>query len=84
MDRDEEVPVIGYPPRFDELYVVSDIHMGGDPGFQIFNRGLRLGAFIRHVADQRPGDDVGAVQYACVERHLGQHGEPEAIVDHLH
>ena len=51
----------GYPSQFQELYVVSDIHMGGDPGFQIFNRGRRLGAFIDHVAGQRPEDDVALV-----------------------
>ena len=33
--------------RFDELYVVSDIHMGGPPGFQILNQGPRLGALAR-------------------------------------
>lgn len=53
--------MIAYPPQFDELYVVSDIHMGGDSGFQIFNRGKRLGALIRHVAGQRPGDNVALV-----------------------
>lgn len=45
-------------PRFDELYVVSDIHMGGEPGFQILREGPRLGAFIRHVAAVRPGERV--------------------------
>jgi hypothetical protein len=29
-DRDEEVPMTGYPPQFDEFYVVSDIHMERD------------------------------------------------------
>jgi UDP-2,3-diacylglucosamine pyrophosphatase LpxH len=53
--------VTGYPPRFDELYVVSDIHMGGDKGFQIFSRGRRLGTFIRHVGAQRPAETVGLV-----------------------
>lgn len=51
----------GYPRQFQELYVVSDLHMGGDPEFQIFNRGRRLAAFIRHVAGQRPGEDVALV-----------------------
>jgi len=50
--------VNGYPRQFEELYAVSDIHMGGEPGFQIFNRGKRLGAFIRYVAAQRPDGDV--------------------------
>ena len=54
-----------YPPSVDELYVVSDIHMGGrkdgEEDFQIFNRGPRLGAFIRHVAEQRPDGEVAIV-----------------------
>src|SRR5262245_37050106 len=57
----EEASVSGYPRQFDELFVVSDIHMGGDAGFQIFNRGKRLGAFIRHVAGERPEGDVALV-----------------------
>jgi UDP-2,3-diacylglucosamine pyrophosphatase LpxH len=50
-----------YPPAFDELYVVSDIHMGGKPGFQIFNRGRRLAAFIDRVASERKEADVALV-----------------------
>jgi UDP-2,3-diacylglucosamine pyrophosphatase LpxH len=34
-------------PIFDALHVVSDIHMGGEPGFQIFQEGQRLADFIR-------------------------------------
>ena len=52
-------------PTFDELYVVSDIHMGGskdsEGDFQIFNRGERLGAFARHIAELRPNDEVALV-----------------------
>jgi UDP-2,3-diacylglucosamine pyrophosphatase LpxH len=51
-----------YLPQFDELYVVSDIHMGGErtsaKNFQIFQRGERLGALIRHVTTVRPGEQV--------------------------
>ncbi len=36
-------------PQFDELYVVSDLHLGGPPGFQIFNSGLQLQRLIRHL-----------------------------------
>jgi len=39
-----------YPPAFDELWVISDIHMGGyDADFQIFNRGDRLAKLIDHI-----------------------------------
>ncbi len=54
-----------YPPSFDALYVVSDIHMGGrkdgDEDFQIFNRGARLGAFFRHVAALKRDAEVALV-----------------------
>jgi UDP-2,3-diacylglucosamine pyrophosphatase LpxH len=40
-------------PQFDELYVVSDLHLGGPPGFQIFNSGLQLERLIRHVGGQK-------------------------------
>lgn len=41
-------------PQFDELHVVSDLHMGGKPGFQVLREGKRLAGFIRWVAGQRP------------------------------
>ena len=54
-----------YPPTFNEIYVVSDIHLGGrrddQDNFQIFNRGERLGNLIRHIAGQRVGEDVALV-----------------------
>lgn len=33
-------------PQFDELYVVSDLHLGGPSDFQIFNSGAELAALI--------------------------------------
>ncbi len=48
-------------PRYDQLYVVSDIHMGGMPGFQILKHGPRLGAFITTLADLPEDDDVALV-----------------------
>ncbi len=36
--------------QYDDLYVISDLHMGGKPGFQIMNRGQRLATFIRQLA----------------------------------
>lgn len=52
-------------PRYQELYVVSDIHMGGEKtaasDFQIFNRGERLANLVLHVAEQRPQDEVALV-----------------------
>lgn len=49
-------------PKYDELYVISDIHMGGtknsDQDFQIFNRGIRLGKLIDHLAKHRKDDEL--------------------------
>jgi len=54
-----------YPPQYDELYVLSDIHLGGrrddQANFQIFNRGERLGNLIRHLAQQRSDEEVALV-----------------------
>src|SRR4051794_17251077 len=36
-------------PEFDELYSISDLHMGGRTGFQIFNSGDALAGFIEHI-----------------------------------
>jgi UDP-2,3-diacylglucosamine pyrophosphatase LpxH len=33
-------------PQFDDLYVVSDLHLGGPSDFQIFNSGAELAALI--------------------------------------
>ncbi len=36
-------------PQFEELYVISDLHLGGPPGFQIFNSGAELERLINHL-----------------------------------
>jgi len=48
-------------PAFEEVHVISDIHMGGKPGFQILRETNRLANFIRWVAKQRPD---GRVQFS--------------------
>ncbi|MFO0607185.1 MAG: metallophosphoesterase [Polyangiales bacterium] len=35
---------------FDHVHVVSDLHLGGEPGYQIFGQTRALAAFIDHVA----------------------------------
>lgn len=54
-----------YLPIFSELYVVSDLHLGGektaDSNFQIFNRGDRLAGLIDRLASIRPDEDVALV-----------------------
>lgn len=48
-------------PVFEELHVISDIHMGGKPGFQILRETQRLANFINRVAAQQPGVRVALV-----------------------
>jgi len=48
-------------PQYDEIHVISDIHMGGLPGFQILRETKRLAGFIRWVAAQRPAGRVALV-----------------------
>lgn len=49
-------------PRYDELHVISDLHMGGDRlDFQILRETKRLASFVRWVADQRPDGRVALV-----------------------
>jgi UDP-2,3-diacylglucosamine pyrophosphatase LpxH len=43
---------------YDELHVISDLHMGGAPGFQILGETARLAAFVRWVRGQRPDGQV--------------------------
>lgn len=47
--------------RHDELFVISDLHMGGAAGFQILRETRRLAGFIRWVAEQRPAERVALV-----------------------
>jgi UDP-2,3-diacylglucosamine pyrophosphatase LpxH len=47
--------------QYDEVYVVSDIHMGGRPGFQILKESKRLANFIRSLGEQRPDGKVALI-----------------------
>src|SRR5262245_22052771 len=48
-------------PEYDEVHVISDLHMGGPQGFQILKETPRLANFIRWVAGQRPGERVALI-----------------------
>jgi UDP-2,3-diacylglucosamine pyrophosphatase LpxH len=48
-------------PAFDELHAISDLHMGGRPGFQILRESARLANFILRLARQRPEGRVALV-----------------------
>jgi UDP-2,3-diacylglucosamine pyrophosphatase LpxH len=49
--------------RYGALYVISDLHIGGPPGYQIFDQGSELAWLLRHVASQSGAADepVGLV-----------------------
>ena len=46
---------------FNELHVVSDLHFGGLPGFQIFRQGDTLASFIKNMAAQPSDRKIGIV-----------------------
>ena len=48
-------------PAFDEVHVVSDLHMGGKEGFQILRETKRLAGFIETLAEQRPDGRLALV-----------------------
>ena len=43
-------------PSFDQVYVISDLHMGGPPGHQIFGQPELLTKFIDHLRTDAEGD----------------------------
>jgi UDP-2,3-diacylglucosamine pyrophosphatase LpxH len=47
--------------RFDDLYVISDLHLGGPPDFQIFKQGRRLASLLRRLAGEQPDREVALV-----------------------
>jgi UDP-2,3-diacylglucosamine pyrophosphatase LpxH len=48
-------------PEYDEVHVISDLHMGGKVGFQILNETKKLAGYIRWVSEQRPDGQVALV-----------------------
>ncbi|NJL29191.1 MAG: metallophosphoesterase [Thermoanaerobaculia bacterium] len=45
-------------PEFDVLYSISDLHMGGKTGFQIFNHGALLAELVRSLAAPPPSKPI--------------------------
>jgi len=46
---------------FDAIHVISDIHMGGKPGFQILRETARLAGFVDRLRTERPGQRLALV-----------------------
>ena len=61
---------MSWPPELDELYSISDLHLGGQEGFQIFDQGERLAAFLGWLTgrpkDRRVALVIGNDAYANV------------------
>jgi len=68
-------------PQYDELHVVSDLHMGGKPGFQILREGKRLAGYIRWVGEQRPNGRVALVLNGDIIDSLAEEIEGYVAVD---
>jgi UDP-2,3-diacylglucosamine pyrophosphatase LpxH len=60
-DRVESVIPMSDLPAFDEVHVISDLHMGGRPGFQILRETQRLANFINRLGQRRPQGQVALV-----------------------
>src|SRR6266566_9563984 len=45
-------------PQFDELYVISDLHLGGPSDFQIFNSGAELKRLIDYLCTISPDSKI--------------------------
>lgn len=61
-------------PVFEEIHVISDIHMGGKPGFQIFRETRRLENFIRWVTAHKPDQRVALILNGDVFDTLAEEG----------
>lgn len=59
--RKEKSKLRDYLEKFDELYVISDLHMGGKGGFQILRETKRLAGLVRWIKNKRPLGRVGLV-----------------------
>jgi UDP-2,3-diacylglucosamine pyrophosphatase LpxH len=72
---------------FDEVHVVSDLHLGGPPGFQIFSQGDTLAATIRRLAAKPAGRRVGLVLNGDIVDFLAEPNakylDPEGAIDKL-
>lgn len=71
-------------PTFDELYAISDLHLGGErhsaiDDFQIFRQGPRLAGLIDLIAQRRPDDRVALVLNGDIIDALAEDGVPGYI-----
>jgi UDP-2,3-diacylglucosamine pyrophosphatase LpxH len=60
MNRPLRLPA-DYFTQFDALYVISDLHLGGAAGFQIFDAGAELAGLVNHLRTTDPAKKVALV-----------------------
>jgi len=48
-------------PQYDSIHVISDIHMGGEQGFQILREGKRLANYILRLATTSPESKLALI-----------------------
>ncbi len=74
-------------PLFDELLVISDLHLGGAPGRQIFDQGPTAAALILELAARPAKDKIGLVINGDLVDFLAEpsaiHFDPDGAVSRL-
>ncbi len=69
-------------PQFDEIHVISDIHMGGaEPDFQVLRETKRLAGYIRWVGQQQPDKPLALVLNGDVFDTLAEKSSDYVMVD---
>jgi len=69
-------------PQYDEVHVISDLHMGGvEADFQILKQTTRLANFIRWVSEQSPSANVALVLNGDVIDTLAENTNNYVAVD---
>jgi UDP-2,3-diacylglucosamine pyrophosphatase LpxH len=73
--------------QLDQVHVISDLHLGGEPGHQIFDQGALLGGVIDHLRARAPGKRVALVLNGDIVDFLAAPGasylDPTGAVDKL-
>lgn len=81
---------MGPPATYHELYSVSDLHLGGAPGHQIFSQGTKLAAFVDYLQARPAERQVALVLNGDIVDFLAEEGSrylsPErapAMLEHI-
>lgn len=68
--------------KYDEIHVISDLHMGGEIGFQILRETKRLASFIRWVGEQRKEGNVALILNGDVIDTLAEEDNKDYVAIH--